>query len=394
MQGIREFVKDATGPATKQLDFTSANMKSSPEVDDLLEVSTSHDPEYHNLDRNQVKEINLKAAVHVSDIDQNQVDGNPIQLSTPSSFIGREPLLMVSPYSSRPTGANTPSFKLSSSVLLDKYVRKGETPLSLRENISKLKNLGTSPITSSLREGIDRSKSRLSKYSLMSTPVNMKDKEHKLIGNLNAHLENQLIIVTPKNIEQWDLTKMDAHGAEMFMNHGKLSQNKNTVDSNKAGEPFGFTTVDISQDGKSFKSMQMAASPSNMLHSTAKKINFDLENDTVETIEDENVASMHKRYSSPPLELLDQKSSPSLESQDNCFNKLEQLDQQNTSACTDSGHYGECSSPATVAKHLDTYASTKSNSSAFEVEDAIQISKVRRKFKKYMFDQIWRRQLL
>ncbi|KAI9075972.1 hypothetical protein K1719_042044 [Acacia pycnantha] len=83
LMGIKEFVKDSAGPAKKQLDFAAANMKSPPEVDDCLEVSTKHDLGYHYLNANQVKEINLKEAVHVSDIDHNQVDGNLIQGSTP-----------------------------------------------------------------------------------------------------------------------------------------------------------------------------------------------------------------------------------------------------------------------------------------------------------------------
>ncbi|KAK4276216.1 hypothetical protein QN277_019186 [Acacia crassicarpa] len=373
IKGIKEFVKEAAGPAKKQLDFAAANMKSPPGVDDCLEMSTKHDLGYHYLNENQLKEINLKEAVHVSDIDHNQVDGNLIQGSTPLSFSGRKPLLMVSPNSSRPNGANTPPLKLLSSILLDKYVRNEETPLSIRENISKLKNMGTSSRTSSLREGIDRSKSRLSKYSMVSSPVNMKDNEHKHIGNLNAHLENQLIIVTPKSIGQQNLIKMDAHGAQSLMTLGKLSQNEETVDSRQAGDPYHCTTADISQDGKNPKSVEMAASPY-MLHSTAKKINFDLENDTVETMKDENVVFMHQRCSSPPLELLDQSSSQSLESQKNCFNKLKQLDQQNASACSGSGHSDECGSLATVAKHMDTPISAKSGSS-FEVADVTQISK-------------------
>ncbi|KAI9075974.1 hypothetical protein K1719_042046 [Acacia pycnantha] len=125
----------------------------------------------------------------------------------------------------------------------------------------------------------------------------------------------------------------------------------------------------------------MAASPY-MLHSIAKKINFDLENDTVETIKDENVVLIHQRCSSPTLELLDQNSSQSLESQKNCCNKLKQLDQQNASACSGSGHSDERGSLATVAKHMDMPISAKSESSAFEVADVTQISKVRRKPKK------------
>ncbi|KAI9107169.1 hypothetical protein K1719_021778 [Acacia pycnantha] len=373
IKGIKEFVKEAAGPTKKQLDFAAANMKSPPEVDDCLEVSTKHNLGYLYLNENQLKEINLKEAVHVSDIDLNQVDGDLMQGSTPLSFSGRKPLLMVSPDSSRPNGANTPPLKLLNSILLDKYVRNGETPLSIRENISKLKNMGTSSRTSSLREGIDRSKSRLSKYSMVSTPVNMKDNEHKHIGNLNAHLENQLIIVTPKNTGQQNLIKMDAHGAQSLMTLGKLSQNEETVDSRQAGEPYNCTSADISQDGKNPKSVEMDASPY-MLHSTAKKINFDLENDTVETMKDENVVFMRQRCSSPPLELLDQSSSQSLESQNNCFNKLKQLDQQNASACSGSGHSDECGSLATVAKHMDMPISAKSESS-FEVADVTQISK-------------------
>ncbi|XP_054819274.1 uncharacterized protein LOC129318494 isoform X3 [Prosopis cineraria] len=373
INGTRESVKEAVGPAKKQLGFTGASMKSLPEVDDCLEVSAKHDLGYHYLNENQVKEINLKEAMHLSDIDHNQVDENPIQGSTPSTFSGREPLLMVSPDSSRPAGANTPSLNLPGTLLLGKYVRNGETPSSIRKSISKLKNPGTSG-TSSLREGIDRSKRRLSKYSMGSTPVNLKDNEHKYIGNLNTHLENQLIIVTPENIGQQNLAKMDVHGAESLMNLGKFSQNEETVFSRKAGELYCCSTADISHDNKNPKPVEMAASPSYMLHSTAKKINFDLADGTVETIKDENVVYMHKKCSSP-LELLDQWSSPSLESQKNCFSKFKQLDQQNASACSGSGHFDEGSSLATAAKHMDMPISTNNESSAFEVADVVPFSK-------------------
>ncbi|XP_028804981.1 uncharacterized protein LOC114759916 [Neltuma alba] len=372
IKGIKEFVKDAAGPAKKQLDFAVANMKSPPEIDDCLEVSLKHDLGYHYLNENRVKEINLKEAASVSDNDPNQVDGNLIQESTPSPFSGREHLLAVSPDSSGPNGANTPPLKWSSSLLLDKYIRNAETPSSILQNISKLKNLGTSSKTSSVREGIERSKSRLSKYSLGSTPLNMKVNEYEHIRNLNAHLENQLFIVTTTNIGQQSLTNMDAHGAASLMDLGKLSQNEETVDSRMAGEPYHCTTADISHDDKNPKSVEMAACPSNMLHSTAQKINFDLADGTVETIKDENGVLMHKRYSSP-LELLHQKSS-SLESQKNCFSKLEQLDLHNAS-CNHSGHSDERSSTATVAKHMEVPISAKSERLAFEVADIVQFPK-------------------
>ncbi|KAF7827187.1 uncharacterized protein G2W53_018351 [Senna tora] len=378
IKGIKEFVRDAIEPDKKQLDFVDANRKTPLEADVgyNLEVSTKHDIGYQSSNRGQVKEISLEDTGHVFENDHkfDQVYGNLIQGSTPLSVAGGERLFMGSADSSRHTGAITPPSKIPSSFLLEENMRNGETLSSIRKNIYKLRTRGTSSGASSLREGTEKLKSKLSKYSSGSTLFNRKDSESSHVGVPDAQLENHSVI--PKNKGQQNLINMDDHGTNSLRNFDKLSQNEETEDSNMAGEPYNCMSADHSYNGNNLKSVERAVSPLQMLRFTTKMIDFDLADSIVEDIKDENTVSLHKNCVSSPIKLLNQTLSPSLDNQKNCFGMLKQLDQQNESVNCDLGHYNERCSP-TLAKHLDMTFSGKDEkpSSAFEVAQVNQFPK-------------------
>lgn len=375
MQRIEEFVKDTIEPDKERLDFAGANRKT---------PSEKHGLGFHYSDEGQGKEYNTNTG-QGSDVDHKSdlVYTNLTQGSTPSSVAGREQLLMGSPDLSRHTGAITPPSKLRGSFLLEENVRNGKTLSSIRENISKLKSIGTSSSISSLREGIDRSKQKLSKYSPGSTLLNRKDGECKHVGTLNSPIEDQLFCVTPKDKGHQNLINMDDHGTESLRNFGKSSQNED----NRAGEPFHCITADISDDGKNPKSVKTGVSPMQVLHLATTMIDFDLADSTVGNIKDENAVFMHKKCVSSPVELLNQKLSPLLDNQKNCSSKLKQLDQQNESVNCDLVHSSECSSQTTVAKQMDvSFPENSENSSlALEVTQGVQLSKVKRKNLKLLY---------
>lgn len=284
MQGIKEFVNDPFEPDQNQLNCAAANRITPSEFDVgyYLEASANCDIGYHYSNQGQMEEISSKDAGQVSDIDHkfHEVYGNQLQGSMQSKVAGGEQPFTGFPDSSSRNGAITPPSKLSASLLLEKSAANGETLSSIRKNISNLRNHGTYSRTSSLREGIDRSKSRLSQYSSDSLLFNRKDSDYKHIGTLNASLHDQLFSVTPKTKGQQNLINMDGHGVESLKKFGKFNKNKENVDSKVAGEPFHCISDDKSHNYKKRKSVDMVACPSPMLDLTRKKINFDLADST------------------------------------------------------------------------------------------------------------------
>lgn len=191
------------------------------------------------------------------------------------------------------------------------YNKGDNTVVAEPISISKLKTVEITPCTSTLKEGLDRLKSRLSKYSP---------------GTLNAPLEEKLFILTPENNMHQGLINTDDHGIESIKNISKLSQYEDTVDARKDEENFHLVSADDSYNDENAKPVEIAACPSQIAH-LARVIDFDRVDSTAENRNDENVIVTHDKIFPSP----DQKLSPSVECQRNCGEELKQLDKQNES---------------------------------------------------------------
>lgn len=380
LQNIKQFVNDATVLACKQLEFDKASTGTLLEMDegDRLDLSAQCELGYN---KGQVNESNCKDRGQVSDSNHksDQVIGNPIHEFTPLSFPARIQLFMGSPDSSRCTGNTTPPLKQSGLSLPEGYTTRSATLASLRKSISKLKTLETTPNTSTLKEGIDKLKLRLSKYSPGTSLFNEKDCEYKQVETLTAPLEEQLFSLTPEKNMHQGLINTGDHGIASFANISKLSQNEETVTTKKDEEKFNLISGDVSYNDENPKPVEIAASPLLKTHIT-RVVDFDLADSTVEKRKEEILTAMHVKPFSSPVKSFDHNLSPSVESQSNCHGELKQLGKQIESVNSGLGQAIEYTTQTVANKlELSGFGNSEQPSSPFEVAQVSNFAKVKLK---------------
>ncbi|KAE9605148.1 hypothetical protein Lal_00043315 [Lupinus albus] len=184
----------------------------------------------------------------------------------------------------------------------------------------------TTPRTSSLREGVNKLKRRLSKYSPGTPLFNEKDCEYKQVETLNAPLAEKLFSLTPESNVHHSLININDHVIGSSRSVSKLSLHEQDVDTIKDVENFHLVSADNSFNDKNWKPVETAASPSQMTH-LDRIIDYDMAESTNENKKDEIVIVTHDKT----LISLNQKLSPSVECQRDCFDELKQLDMQNES---------------------------------------------------------------
>ncbi|KAH1214788.1 hypothetical protein GmHk_13G036072 [Glycine max] len=227
-----------------------------------------------------------KGTVSDTDHKSDQVNQNPIHGSTPVSLSGRKLLVMRSPDSSRHAGNITQPLVQSGLFVPEVRVAHGATPSSVHRSILKMKTLETTPVMSGLKEGMDRLKARLSKYSPGFSLSNIKDREYKQDESRQTPLEEKLFSLTPDSNVHKGLVDSNDHGIQSFKNICKSSQNEETVDAKIDEKNLSLISAHVSYNDENPKVVEMGASPSQMTH-LMKVVDVDQADSMVEKGKDE-----------------------------------------------------------------------------------------------------------
>ncbi|XP_045811311.1 uncharacterized protein LOC123905660 isoform X7 [Trifolium pratense] len=368
IKNTKEFVNDATPFACNQLDSAKANRGTPPKMDeaDKLDLAAKYElgfcevpvNESNSKDRGQVTDSNNKS---------DQVTGNhPVHEFTPLSCSANKLAFMVSPDSFRRTGNITRPLNLKQSGMLgpEVHAANSATLLSIRKNISKLKNL---PNTSTLKEKNDKLKRRFSKYSPGTSFFPERDFENKQVETLTAPLEEQPFSLTLENNMHQSLINTGDHVVDSLINTSKLSQNEETVATEKDEEKICLISAKVSYNDKNLAPMDIGASPTLKTHITR------VEDSTVEKRKDEILTNTHAKPFSSPVKSFDHTLLPSVECQSNFHGELKQMEMQNESVNSGLEQAIEYDK-LTVARKLDLSGVGNSKQPSSPFEDA-QFSK-------------------
>ncbi|CAJ2668364.1 unnamed protein product [Trifolium pratense] len=368
IKNTKEFVNDATPFACNQLDSAKANRGTPPKMDeaDKLDLAAKYElgfcevpvNESNSKDRGQVTDSNNKS---------DQVTGNhPVHEFTPLSLSANKLAFMVSPDSFRRTGNITPPLNLKQSGMLgpEVHAANSATLLSIRKNLSKLKNL---PNTSTLKEKNDKLKRRFSKYSPGTSFFPERDFENKQVETLTAPLEEQPFSLTLENNMHQSLINTGDHVVDSLINTSKLSQNEETVATEKDEEKICLISAEVSYNDKNLAPMDIGASPTLKTHITR------VEDSTVEKRKDEILTNTHAKPFSSPVKSFDHTLLPSVECQSNFHGELKQMEMQNESVNSGLEQAIEYDK-LTVARKLDLSGVGNSKQPSSPFEDA-QFSK-------------------
>lgn len=317
--------------------------------------------------------------------------------------------IVNTPNSAKYMGIVTPSSKLPGFFSSKESIRHGESLSSIQKSISKFKIPEPSPSSSTLKEGIDKLKRRLSNYSSMPSSFNTvlagnsKDPQQGHADTPIAHLEEHLCTADVKN-EEKNLTNIDGDGIETPKNIGKLSQNEVILRLAKDGESPNYTSLGLVSKDKNL--MTAVGSPSQFTRSGSKLVqNFSMsENPTEGTLvtsgtdsssveitldyrKDKRVAGMPDNFVSSPVKRLGQDSAASMEYQGSVSRELKQLGQYNK-LVSGSGQDGDSiqhvngdSHSTLVADKLDSLLSemrAESDASFLRTNHVKEFSKVER----------------
>ncbi|KAH1034787.1 hypothetical protein AAZX31_20G053900 [Glycine max] len=258
-------------PVCRQLDFDNGNRGTPLRVDE---------------DKGMVSDTDHKS---------DQVIQNPIHRFTPLSLSGRKQLVMRSPDSSRHDGNITQPLVQSGLFVPEVHVAHGATPSSVHISILKMKTLEATPAISVLKEGMDRLKARLSKFSPGFSLSNKKYCEYKHDETRQTPLGEKLFSLTPDSNVYKGLVDGNEHGIQSNKNICKSSQNEETLDAKIDEENLSLISAHVSYNDENPKVVEMGASPSQMTHLT-KVVDVDLADRTVEKGKDEILVP------SPPIQ--------------------------------------------------------------------------------------------
>ncbi|XP_075643203.1 uncharacterized protein LOC142614554 isoform X1 [Castanea sativa] len=277
----KEFTEDATGTGRPIFQFTDDNRGTPSNEDGRVlksDVHAHHEPEFQPLSGGGVKENSPEIRRCDSDIDQKSgqryrspFDGYITLLSSKQ----RE-LIVNTPNSAQHMGIVTPSSKPPGSFLSKERIRHVAGLSSLPKSISKFNIPDPSPRPSSLIEGIDKLKQRLSNYSSMPSPLNSasagnsKELQYRYLDSPITRLEEQLSTADVKNGEDKKLINIDGDGIESPKSIGKLSQNKEAAGLAKDRVSPNYMSTGLLSKDKAKNLMTVVASPSQFTQSGGK----------------------------------------------------------------------------------------------------------------------------
>lgn len=218
-----------------------------------------------------------------SDIDQKsgQRYRSPFDGYIPLLSSKQRELFVNTPNSAQHMGIVTPSSKPPGSFLSKERIRHVASLSSLPKSISKFNIPDPSPRPSSLIEGIDKLKQRLSNYSSMPSPLNTasagnsRELQYRYLHSPITCLEERLSTADVKNGEDKNLINIDGDGIESPKSIGKLGQNKEAAGLAKDRVSPDYMSMGLLSKDKPKKLMTVVASPSQFTQSGGKvKQNF------------------------------------------------------------------------------------------------------------------------
>jgi hypothetical protein len=330
LQGVKEFSENAIEMFRPIPQFTDDNRGTPSNKDGISEFRRSD------------SDINQKSGERYRSFLEESI--SLLSSKQQQSFVN-------TPNSAKHMGIVTPSSKLPGFFSSKESIRHGESLSSIQKSISKFKIPEPSPSSSTLKEGIEKLKRRLSNYSSMPSSFstvlagNSKDPQEGHANTHIAHLEEHLCTADLKN-EEKNLINIDGDGIETPKNIGKLSQNEVILGLAKDGESPNHMSLGLVSKDK--KPLTATGSPSQFTLSGSKLVqNFSMsENPTEGTLVtsgtdsssveitldyriNKKVAGMPDNFVSSPVKRLGQDLSACMEYQDSVSRDLKQLGQYN-----------------------------------------------------------------
>nr|XP_048327978.1 uncharacterized protein LOC107416792 isoform X1 [Ziziphus jujuba var. spinosa] len=269
----KELPKDWSEQGISKLEFATVNSGTIQNMDikDLQsDVCAQHEPACQHLSEGSIRGNSPIEGKHLSDIDQNfaQRYASPLEGSSLSlSSRGRQSIM--TPNSATYLGIISSS-KHTGIVSSNEVIKAAESISSIQKSISRFRIPNSSAPNSSLKEGIDKLKRRLSNYSSMPSPFtpdrtdNSTDLKSKYVSALVASSEEKLHRADLKNGEYKMLVNIDNNGIETPKNTGKLAPDEAITGLENDGEPANYMLMDIHSKDKATKLVAGIGSPSNM----------------------------------------------------------------------------------------------------------------------------------
>lgn len=167
-------------------------------------------------------------------------EGSPTSLSA-----GRQQSILNTPSSARSSDI------VSQADIHNEHIKHGEGILSVEKSSSQFKFPNTSHPGSSIKQGTDKLKQRLLKYSSISSPFssvleeNIEELQSKYGSAPIACLEEQLFTADTKSGEDVSLVSLEIDRVETPRNISKLGQNKEITGLVKDGQPVNSSRMDF-----------------------------------------------------------------------------------------------------------------------------------------------------
>ncbi|XP_021812561.1 uncharacterized protein LOC110755634 [Prunus avium] len=279
----KESSEDAFPKGMEKLELAAVNgnaLRNTNSKAHHFDVFAQHEPAYQHSSQPLVQEHSSKENIYKFNSDQHseQQYGSPIEGSMFLLSGGRQQSVLSTPNLARHSGIVTPSSKQPGSLLNKEHTKHDDWVSSIQKNISRFTIPEPSPCASSLKEGIDKLKSRLLSYSSVISPLKKtvladvsKDLECKFSNSPTTCLEKELAI-PDLNSGHKILFNIDSNGNENPVDISKLGQGKETTDLAKDEESLHNMLTDTPSKDKFGKPRKAVASHSQLSSSGSGRI--------------------------------------------------------------------------------------------------------------------------
>ncbi|CAJ1950991.1 unnamed protein product [Sphenostylis stenocarpa] len=244
----------------------------------------------------EIKEFSKETSAAVlSELDsENPNRGTPLEVNEYRRQVldsdhksRRKQLSMSSPDSFRRTRNITPPIEQSGLLGPEVRIARGTSPSSGHRSILKMKTLEATPTMLDLKEGMNRLKARLSKYSPGFSLSDKKDPKYKQDESCQTpSLQEKLFKLTPESNIRKGLVDSNDHGIYSSKNNCKSGQHEEILDTKVHEKNLILISDHVSYNDRNPKPVEMETSSLQMTHVT-KVVNMALADTTAERGKDE-----------------------------------------------------------------------------------------------------------
>ncbi|KAJ0051400.1 hypothetical protein Pint_01805 [Pistacia integerrima] len=314
------------------------------------------------------KKSSSKAAQQNSHIDQPLDQQLESPLGGPMTMLSakQKQILLDATNISRHSPCITPSPKQPGSLLRKENIKLGESVSSLLKSISKFKLIESSPHTSTLGNGLEKSEQKLLEYLSATSPSHIvveetsRDLSRQLVDTPIVNLEKQFS-VDRKNGEHKKAVNMCGDGNGTHKYFGNLNQNRETMIPGKDGEPLDHLSDNVSHEDKRTEMLAGIVMHQHLVPNDAMKVMSDITGSesfsleiTLDHKKDQKTTNDSNKNVFPPLKRLDQELSPA--EQGSLFVDLKQQVQPQGNVVIRCGPDGNSMEYATTGSHLTQMA--------------------------------------